>query len=384
MIKKLKKLKHLAGLSALILSVSLILCSCSAIPTNSTKPTDKNVTDVVIDSTKELSVHFIDVGQADCILIELPDGENIMIDAGNRDDFETISSYLSEQSVEKLDYMVLTHPHEDHIGSAAEVIKKYSPSKIYMPETAANTKVFENTLLAIAESGADMISAVPGDYIINDGDLSMEILAPAGDDYDTQNDYSVVTKLTYDERSFLFTGDAEEKAENDILSTKADLSADVLKVGHHGSVTSTSDDFLNAVKPEYSVIMCGVGNEYGHPHWEIIEKLEKANSAVFRTDTQGTIVCRTDGENIAFNTQPYDNSNSNSNTDTQNSQSTSSQEEDSTDVSQAQFIGNKNSKIFHTLDCNNNMSEKNKVYFSTYEEAEEAGYKPCSNCNPQK
>ena len=132
--------------------------------------------------------------------------------------------------------------------------------------------------------------------------------------------------------------------------------------------------------------MCGVGNEYGHPHWEIIEKLEKANSAVFRTDTQGTIVCRTDGENIAFNTQPYDNSNSNSNsnTDTQNSQSTSSQEEDSTDASQAQFIGNKNSKIFHTLDCNNNMSEKNKVYFSSYEEAEEAGYKPCSNCNPQK
>lgn len=354
----------LLKLSAFIMSLGILLsgCSMSDLKDLAASAGGQNTENVSIDSEKELDVHYIDVGQADCIFIDLPDGRNIMIDAGNRDDFDKIDSYLSELKVDSIDYMVLTHPHEDHIGSAAKVIEKYAPSKVYMPKSSANTKVFENTLNAISKSGAKMIPAAAGEYIIDEKNISMEILAPNGTGYDTQNNYSIVTKLIYNDCSFLFTGDAETISEDEILDAGFDVSADVLKVGHHGSTTSTSDEFLKAVSPKYAVIMCGVGNEYGHPHREILSKLQNSGIDIFRTDTQGDIVCRSDGENIAFGSQPASEGEENS----------------------QQFIGNKNSKVFHTPDCNNNMSEKNKVYFSSYEEAEEAGYTPCSNCKPKK
>ncbi len=347
-------------ISAFFISISLLLTGCSV----SNSKIDSN-TQPHPDSS-ELFVHYIDVGQADCIFISLPNGKNMMIDAGNRDDFEAIDSYLSDISVDEIDSLILTHPHEDHIGSAADIINKYTPETVYMPDSTATTRVFENTLKAIAKNGAETVNPKPGDYIIDEKNLSMQVLAPNSDGYPTQNDYSIVTRLVYNDSSFMFTGDAEDISEEEILENGLDTDCDVLKVGHHGSSTSTSDDFLKAVSPEYAVIMCGIQNEYGHPHRETLDKLNNRDTKIYRTDKMGSIVCKTDGKNISFE---YGNK---AYTETESSEK------------EFKFIGNKNSKKFHTPECDNNMSEKNKVYFSSYEEAENSGYSPCSKCNPHK
>lgn len=360
--KAFKAKKPLLTAAAILASMGIMLSGCISIEFVDGDSSQNSSSDVVIDSSHELSVHYIDVGQADCIFISMPDGSNMMIDTGNRDDFSTIDSYLTDLNIDELDSLVLTHPHEDHIGSAADVIKKYTPEKVYMPDSAANTRVFENTLMAAVNTGCEMITPKPGDCIIDTDDVSMEVLAPVGSGYDTQNNYSIVTRLVYNDCSFLFTGDAETISEDEILSNGYDVDSDVLKVGHHGSSTSSSQRFLDAVSPEYAVIMCGVNNDYGHPHRETLQKFKAMGLKTYRTDKDGSIVCRTDGKNIAFGDEVPG----------------------SSENKAEKLIGNKNSKIFHTAECGSNISEKNRVYFSTYAEADKAGYSPCNNCKPPK
>lgn len=311
-----------------------------------------------------LEVHFIDVGQADCALL-VADGHYMVIDGGNNDDADAIVSYLKNQGVKTLDAVVGTHPHEDHIGSLDAIINSFDVEAVYMPKIMHTSQTFEDVLDAIANKGLKIKAPNPGDTISFHG-LPVEFLGPQ-QEYGDFNNNSIVLKVTAGERSFLFTGDAEETAEKDILDAGYDLQADVLKVGHHGSSTSTSDAFLQAVSPQYAVISVGTGNKYGHPEKVTLDKLQNIGAEIHRTDMEGTVVCSTDGQNILFN-----------GVSTQTETADMPVAAETTET----YIGNKNSKKFHTEDCSALPAENNRVYFENREEAISLGYQPCGSCKP--
>jgi competence protein ComEC len=250
-----------------------------------------------------LSVHFVDVGQADSILVQTPGGHNMLVDAGNNADADTVTSYLARQGVKKVDVLVGTHPHEDHIGAMDVVIERYPIGKIYMPKVSATTKTFKDVLLAIKDKGLKVSSPVPGNTIDLDPAVKVEILAPNSPRYKDLNNYSIVLKVTYGKTSFLLTGDAERESESEILAKGYNLKADLLKVGHHGSNSSTSAAFLKAVAPKFAIISVGADNKYGHPSQTTIKRLQRAGIKIYRTDLNGTIVATSDGQKITIKSQ---------------------------------------------------------------------------------
>ncbi|HHY41549.1 MAG TPA: MBL fold metallo-hydrolase [Thermoanaerobacterales bacterium] len=311
-----------------------------------------------------LKVHFIDVGQADCILIQAPTGENMLIDAGNNDDKDTIVSYLNAQGVKKIDVLVGTHPHEDHIGSLDTVIDTFDIGKIYMPKATTTTKTFEDVLTAVRNKGLKITAAVGGTSINFSPDTKVEVLAPNSNEYKDLNNYSAVIKLIYGNVAFLFTGDAEHISENEMLAGNYDLRADILKVGHHGSNSSTTDAFLAAVNPSYAVICVGKGNDYGHPHKEVLDRLSKAGIKVYRTDESGTVTITTDGEKIEIGTAK---------TSDETSKKSQPAKKDIT------VYITKTGKKYHLEECNLIRDNKIPIKLS---EAKEKGYEPCKTCKP--
>lgn len=250
-------------------------------------------------SSEDLEVHYIDVGQGDSILIKGKD-KNMLIDAGSNSYSQYLIDYLISQDVEQLDYVVATHPHEDHIGSMDEVIDYFHVGQVIMPDVIHTSMAFENLLDSIERKDGTITTANPGDTYDLSG-AEVVILAPISETYSSLNNYSVVLKLINGENSFLFTGDAEQLSENEILNNNYNaLESDVLKLGHHGSSTSTSEEFFTAVDPDYGIISVGEGNSYGHPHWEILELLESNGVTYYRTDIDGTIIFRSNGEDISI------------------------------------------------------------------------------------
>ena len=252
----------------------------------------------------ELAVHFLDVGQADAILVV--DGDKtMMIDTGdwpNGEHKEYMLSYIESLGIETIDYLVLTHPDADHIGGAPEVINTFDVINCIMPDETKVSATFERTLDALEDNGVNVLLPEPGDeYTLKNA--VFRILAPLKTTYTDTNDHSVVLRLQYGERSILFAGDAEKKSEQDMVERYGEtsaLKADVLKVGHHGSRTSSSEQLLSLVDPAYAVISCGVGNIHRHPHSETVDRLASNGVVTYRTDTDGTVVMLTDGEAISF------------------------------------------------------------------------------------
>ena len=252
-------------------------------------------TSVSTFSGDTLRVNYIDVGQGDSIFIQLPNKETMLIDAGEAYEVDNVINYLNNLGIKKIDYVVGTHPHTDHIGGLEEVINTFDVGAIYMPKVSSNSKTFEDLLTTISNKGLKVKTAKSGVVVLSEDNLKLEFIAPNSDNYSNLNNYSAVLKLTYLDNTFLFMGDAETLSEDEITS---DVDADVIKVGHHGSDSSSSVEFVKKVSPEYAIIMVGEGNSYNHPYQSIIDRYESVGAKVLRTDLDGNIVCDSDGVDV--------------------------------------------------------------------------------------
>lgn len=241
-----------------------------------------------------IKIHYIDVGQGDSIFIELPNKKTMLIDVGESSKGKIVSSYISNLGYYRIDYVVGTHPHTDHIGGLAYIINSFDIGNIYMPKAISTSKTYENLLNTISQKGLKITTARAGVNIVNEEKLNINIIAP-NREYSDLNNSSAVVKITYGNRKFLFMGDAETKSENDIIT---DVSADVIKVGHHGSDTSSGQSFVNKVNPKYAIIMVGNNNQYSHPYQIIIDRWINSGSKVYRTDINGNIIVISDGNSL--------------------------------------------------------------------------------------
>lgn len=318
----------------------------------------------------EVLVHFIDVGQGDSILIQTPE-QNILIDAGERTAGESVVEYLRNLNVTYLNIVISTHPHSDHIGGLINVINNITTGEVIDPAVPHTTQTYEDYLVLIDQKNIKFTEGKAGMSRDLGGGALMQIIHPSSPSVSDLNNASIVVRLTFGDISFVFSGDAENEAENEILLRDYDLSATVLKVGHHGSRTSTSDSYLSAVSPKVAVISCGKDNTYGHPHEETLKLLKDSGIDVYRTDTNGTIVIKTDGQSLDIDTQyvPVDNE-------------TDDQEEIVPDV---KYVGSIKSDKYHYPTCTyaKRILEENQIWFESIEETEAAGYKPCGVCKPK-
>ena len=252
-----------------------------------------------------VSVHFIDVGQGDCTLIRTG-SRDILIDCGEYDEYANVAQYLKGMGISRLDTVIMSHPHSDHMGCMFRVVRRFGANGLYMPEipgylepiTSSYTKLMEY----VSEKGIPVLSAKPGQTCDTGGAGSLTFVAPVRE-YEDLNNFSDVIRYTYGEVSFLFCGDIESEAENDILASGADISADVIKVPHHGSSTSSTRLFVQAAGPRYAVFCVGEENDYGHPHDSVVKLYGSLGAETLRTDIDGDIVFVTDGEYIDVYTE---------------------------------------------------------------------------------
>lgn len=276
-------------LIALLLVACLALCGCTA--------ATPNTPSTGTSGYEMLHVHFIDVGQADSILLEC-DGKYALVDGGNDADGKAVAAYLHTQGVEKLDLVVATHPHEDHIGGLADILDLIPTDAVWSSPIPNSNNTIRAFLKSVKRQDKEVEYPQAGD-VFDLGGATITVLGPIKD-YEDVNNLSLVLMVQFGKNRFLLTGDMERIAENDLIDSGADLKADVLKVGHHGSETSTGYRFLREVMPTYGIISCGKDNSYGHPHEDPLSRLRDAEVTVLRTDEQSTIIANSDGERISF------------------------------------------------------------------------------------
>lgn len=248
--------------------------------------------------TGKMIVYYIDAGQGDSILIQV-NRKNLLIDSGPKSDKKKIFAYLSKINIDKLDYIIATHPHEDHIGNMSKVIDNYNVLNFYAPKIQTTTKTFEQMIDSLKNKNLKINVIKKGTDSINLGEnTKVTVFSPTKDYYEDLNNYSPIIKIQYGKTSFLFTGDAQKDVEKEIIVSDEDISADVLKVGHHGSSTSTTKEFLNKVHPSIGVISVGSDNSYNHPNSDTVKRLKDGKVTIYRTDKDGTVVLCSDGSNI--------------------------------------------------------------------------------------
>ncbi len=360
-----KTIRRLTAL-ALAAALALGLAACDAGAVIQPPQNGGSIATAQPSDGQAFQMHFIDVGQALSVLVEC-DGQFMLYDGGNVDDGSLVVSYLQNQGVEELQYVFCSHAHEDHVGGLAAALAYFPANHVYSPVTEADTKCFQDFVKYTQQQGLQVeVPAVGTVWPL--GSATVTLLGPVKQ-YDETNDTSLVLRIDYGSTSFLLTGDMESDAERDLVESGANLKADVLQVGHHGSSTSSSYLFLNAVLPEMGIISCGVNNKYGHPHEETLSILRDAGVNVYRTDLMGTITIGSDGANYTVSSEHYATDAELNPTDPAASS-----------TAQQAYIGNVNSKKFHLPTCPNLPAEKNQILFSSYEEAVAAGYTPCATC----
>lgn len=348
--------KQMNTLFGLLAAGILLMSGCA----NNTATMTAAPSNNQIDPSKSLTAYFIDVGQADACLLEY-NGRYMVIDGGNNADEQRMVDFLNSKGVKQIDYVVGTHPDADHIGGLDAVIENFDVLEVAMPQVASNTRTFADVLTAVEEKGLSIHAPEAGTSFSFNG-IPVEVLGPVKE-YEDSNNNSIALKMTYQNVSTLFTGDIETQAEGDIVNQGYNLKADVLKVAHHGSETSSTQAFLDAVDPTYAIISCGTDNKYGHPHKKTLNRLNKMGVEYYRTDQYGTIEMVTDGNNVAFQFEhrpTVDNAPASEST--------------------TYYIGNQNSNVYHDPSCGSLPSEKNRVTFETEDNAAAAGFTPCSRC----
>ena len=332
-----------------------------------------------INSTYGLMrVHFIDVGQADCAFIELGNGQTMLIDAGRSGNASTIVNYIKALQYETIDYVVASHPHDDHIGGMATVLENFKIGKMYMPRQEHTINAFVNMLDVIEDKKIELYTAKAGVNITTSGIIKIDILAPFTDSDSNLNNVSAVVKITYGETVMLFTGDAEHVIENQLL--KSGIDADVLKVGHHGAGSASSKSFIKEVSPEVAVISVGEGNSYGHPHADTLAILNEVGAKIYRTDEQDTIVVTADqnkkitvdkkASTVKENAPPV--------VVTKPTEKVEDNEPPVSDNQSQVVYRTRTGKKYHRAGC----SYLKSIIETTVSEARSMGLTPCSRCNP--
>lgn len=368
----------------------LLLTGCSVGVSSGANPVSG------VSSGAGLEVHYLDVGQGDSTLIKVGD-HAMLIDAGDNSEGTAVQSYLESQNIEKLDYVIGTHPDSDHIGGLDVVIYKFDCEKVFMPDVTSDTRTYDDVVQALKAKRMKAQSPKVGkSYEL--GEASFTIIAPLADYGNETNNWSIELLLTYGENRFLFTGDAEKAAEEDILAGGADISADVYKASHHGSKTGSSEEFLDAVNPAYVVISCGEGNKYGHPSAQTLINLRSRGIKMFRTDRQGAIVATSDGKKITFNTSPSDDwtpgeptgsaaaatTRAKAATSKKTTTQKTTAQKKSTQKS-ATYVINEDTRKFHRTTCRyaKAMSGENRTDTTKTKSALlKEGYEACKVCNP--
>ena len=345
---------------------------------------------VKAEGNSEMAVHFIDVGQGNAILVQ-SGGQNLLYDGGDQSHADLIISYLQEQNVENIDYMIASHYDEDHIGGLVPCIDNFSVSNIFGPDYVHTSNLFNN-FMNTATANAIIVQYPSVGETFDFGTGSFTVLAPNGISQNS-NDNSLVIKLENGSNSFIFTGDAEETSEQDMISTGMNLDSDVLCLGHHGSSSSTSWDLLEATSPSWAVVSCGAGNSYGHPTAETMGKLSDMDIPVYRTDEQGTCIALSSGETIDWNQDPCNDytpgderdgtSSDTVSASSQYQESTAVQEqetttEDTAPVEAMVWISATGSKYHSIPDCGN-MNPAN-AHQETESQALAEGYEACKKC----
>lgn len=313
-------------------------------------------------SGETLTVRFLDVGQGDSILLSCGD-ETMLIDGGPVEEGQFLVSRLNRLDVTGLTYVVNTHPDEDHCGGLAAVLAKYPAGHVYSSVAAYTTKVFSNVVKYTEEQGKQIEVPETGTHW-GLGSATVTVIGPV-QEYSDPNNGSLVLRVDYGETSFLFTGDMEQKAEGDLLESGADVRADVLKAGHHGSPTSSSEAFLTAVQPSVAIISVGADNDYGHPTEAALNRLSACGIPVYRTDLLGEIIAVSDGKTVTMTTA---------------SNETPSADAASQPTGSYGYVGNSSSKVVHLAGCGKLPGESNRVYFASLDEALAAGYRKHANC----
>ena len=358
-----------------------------------TEPTAAPTTEpTVAPENSTFEIHFIDVGQADAALV-LCDGKAMLIDGGNAEDSSLLYTYLKNHNISHLDYVIGTHAHEDHIGGLAGALNYASVGTAYCPATSYDTKAFGNFVKALDKHGVSITVPSTGDSFTL-GSAACTILAVNTDSSDPNNT-SIVLRIVYGDTSFLFTGDAERVVEQAILNRGTNINSTVLKVGHHGSESSTSYVWLREIMPQYAVISVGKDNSYGHPTEEVLSRLRDAEVKTFRTDLQGDIICVSDGKNVTFTVERNadadvfggigENSTQQTNPPETNPPETEPPASEETKDNGRDYVVNKSTKKFHYPSCSSadDIKESNRWdYHGTREELIDMGYVPCKRCDP--
>ena len=325
-----------------------------------------------------MRVHFIDVGQADSAFIELGNGQTMLIDAGRSGG--DVVDYIRNLQYETIDYVVASHPHDDHIGGMATVLNSFNIGKMYMPKQAHTISAFTNMLDVIENKGIDLYTAKAGTNILSSGNINIDVLAPFSESNSNLNNVSAVVRITYGKTVMLFTGDAEQIIENQLLNSGID--ADVLKVGHHGAGSASSSSFIKAVSPDIAVISVGEGNSYGHPHADTLAILNEVGANIYRTDEQGTIVVTAD-QNKKITVDKKASTVKENAPPVVVQTPTEKVEENQPPVSdnQSQVVyRTRTGKKYHRSGCS---YLKSKIE-TTVSEAQAMGLGPCSRCNPPR